>query len=391
MARTGPRATALITADCREFSTRTLAAILLDLGSDAYRGVPCWSGHAARWAHWTVPLAYDLHYPDIRPLMCNGGISRTALVLIAAARARYADHRTGRNCRPTNERLARDTGYTVRTVQRADEALRLLGVATEVLRGRQRTRAERFASWRVGDRARGWASVWTLHNNRQLSAIIHNVSPHPRSGRFRSLHEPSLEPTTAHRRPSGRRQRGAQRRTGPDEGGRTLAQAWRSHPSAPPWCRRHSPTAWARLLAAPARHAWTPRDLNQLVTDWLGVGHWIPDSPHKPIGLLGAILAWHGPDNLDQRPAAYDDARCAESLAAARAVVESERAAAAQARDIARQALAGPGRTQVGQQLALIRARSAQRHAKEIAAQIAQFEAHVATRRGAPHRGRDRS
>lgn len=136
VAGTGPRATALIAAGCRERSNRTLAAILLDLGADAYRGVPCWSGHAARWAHWTVPIAYDLHYADIRPLMCNGGISRTALVVIAAARARYADHRTGRNCRPTNERLARDTGYTVRTVQRADEALRLLGVATEVLRGR---------------------------------------------------------------------------------------------------------------------------------------------------------------------------------------------------------------------------------------------------------------
>ncbi|OBJ87450.1 hypothetical protein A9W97_17735 [Mycobacterium gordonae] len=389
MARTGPRATALIADGCREFSTGTLAAILLDLGADTYRGVPCWSGHAARWAHWTVPIAYDLHYADIRPLMCNGGISRTALVVIAAARARYADYRTGRNCRPTNERLARDTCYTVRTVQRADEALRLLGVATEVLRGRQRTRAERFASWRVGDRARGWASVWALHDNRQLTAIIHSVSPHPRSGRFRSLQEPSLELTTTHRRPTGRRQRGAQRRRGPDQAGQALALAWRSHLSAPQWCQRHTPAAWARLLAAPARHGWTPRDLNQLVTDWLGVGHWIADSPHKPIGLLGAILAWHGPDNLDQRPACYDDARYAESFGAAEVIVEDEPAATAQARDIARQALAGPGRTQVGQQLALIQARSAQRRAQEIAAQIAQFEAHVAARRGVPARGRE--
>lgn len=143
-------------------------------------------------------------------------------------------------------------------------------------------------------------------------------------------------------------------------------------------------------MAAPARHGWTPRDLNQLVTDWLGVGHWIPDSPHKPIGLLGAILAWHGLDNLDQRPACYDDARYAESFGAAGAIVEDERAADAEAADIVRQALAGPGRTQVGQQLALIRARSAQRRAAEVAAQIAQLEAHVAVRRGVPHRGRDR-
>jgi hypothetical protein len=78
-------------------------------------------------------------------------ISRRALLTIAAARARYADHATGRNSRPTNERLAADTGYSVRTVQRADTVLRLLGVATEVVRGRQRTRIERLASWRVGD------------------------------------------------------------------------------------------------------------------------------------------------------------------------------------------------------------------------------------------------
>ena len=56
----------------------------------------------------------------------------------------------GAGSRPTNERLAADTGLSVRTVQRADTALRLLGVATEVLRGRQRTRAP--SDWRRG----GW-------------------------------------------------------------------------------------------------------------------------------------------------------------------------------------------------------------------------------------------
>ena len=95
------------------------------------------------------------------------------------ARARYAEHGTGRGSRPTNERLAADTGLSVRTVQRADTALRLLGVATEVLRGRQRTRAERLASWRVGDRGRGWASVWALHDDAQLARLVGALSPHP--------------------------------------------------------------------------------------------------------------------------------------------------------------------------------------------------------------------
>ena len=55
-----------------------------------------------------------------------------------------------------------------------------------------------------------------------------------------------------------------------------LARAWRADPHAPPWARRHSVTAWARMLAGPAPHRWTPRDVNQLIGDWIGVGHWLP-------------------------------------------------------------------------------------------------------------------
>ncbi|OBJ84740.1 hypothetical protein [Mycobacterium asiaticum] len=226
----GPRVAELVSAGCPQLAAREFAAIVLDLGTDAHRGVPCWSGRAARWAHWTVPLAYDLHYHEIRTRICSGGISRNALVAIAAARARYADRTSGRNCRPTTERLARDTGYDVRTVQRAAEALRLLGVATEILRGRQRTRAERFASWRLGDRARGWASVWALHDKAQL---IHTVSSHPRSGRFQSLTKTKNALTTRHRAPDGSRRSGAGRRRAVDEGGLGLARAWRTHPGAP--------------------------------------------------------------------------------------------------------------------------------------------------------------
>jgi hypothetical protein len=53
---------------------------------------------------------------------------------VGEARACFADHATGRNCRRTNERLAADT------------VLQLLRVATEVLRGRQRTRIVRGAA-----------------------------------------------------------------------------------------------------------------------------------------------------------------------------------------------------------------------------------------------------
>ncbi|WP_342342407.1 helix-turn-helix domain-containing protein [Mycobacterium asiaticum] len=51
---------------------------------------------------------------------------------------RLSRYGTGWNCLPTNERLAAVTGLSERTWQRADTALRLLRMATEVLRGRQR-------------------------------------------------------------------------------------------------------------------------------------------------------------------------------------------------------------------------------------------------------------
>lgn len=161
-----------------EVAGRTPTAIHLELDDDTYAGVPCWLSGEQRWARVAVPIAYLSHYDTkVRPAMPSNPISLRALVRVAEARARYADWTTGRNSRPTNARLARDTGLSVRTVQRADTTLRLLGLATEVLRGRQRTRAERFASWRVGDRHRGWASVWALHH-----APVLPLSPHPRKG-----------------------------------------------------------------------------------------------------------------------------------------------------------------------------------------------------------------
>ena len=162
-----------------------LPRIVLDLDV-AWAAIPCWSGRARGWAQSTVPLAYALYYDThVRPAMPNNPVSVKSLVAVAEARASFADHRTGRDCRPTNARLAEITGLSVRTVQRASTALRLLGVATEVMRGRQRTRAERFASWRVGDKGRGWASVWALHDCR-----IRSLSPHPEGSHLSPQHLP---------------------------------------------------------------------------------------------------------------------------------------------------------------------------------------------------------
>lgn len=333
--------------DCHNWRPNQL--VVLEPPEGTHRGVACWSSRE-RWLTITVPTAYDLRYKAIRPQMRSGGISREALLAVAAARAAHADHRTGRDCRPSNARLVAMTGLSLRQVQRADEALRLLGVATELIRGRQRTLTERMASWRVGDRSRGWASVWVLHDNPIDLPDNASVTPHlvrvPKGTNSRQ------RVLTTRRTPSGRGKR-AYRRVSPDEAGTRLALAWRAHDGAPPWARRHSAEAWSTLLAEPARRGWNARDLNQLITDWLGTGHRIPDNPHKPIGLLGAVLRTHG--SLDERPTAADDARVREELAqrrADRARHHAERRQHHQAREAGRAALTGPGRAHCRQILA---------------------------------------
>jgi hypothetical protein len=331
--------------------------IVLEVDAEC-AAIPCWSGRARRWAQSTVPTAYLLRYnTHVRPAMPNNPVSLKTLVAVAEARASFAEHRTGRNCRPTNARLAALTGLSVRTVQRASTALRLLGVATEVMRGRQRTRAERFASWRVGDNGRGWASVWTLHDCR-----IQSLSPHPGGSHLPSKNSPNQLLTTPNRRHSAGSS-AATRRTSPEIRALGLANNWIRDEQSPAWARRYrTGTPWAHILAGPARHGWTPRDLNTLIRDWVGTGHWLPDSPHKPIGLLGAILAAHG--DLNNRPSAHDVAREHEELQRARARVAAQLAAhetSRHARAAGRAALSGPGREAARKALQDIRERARHR------------------------------
>lgn len=311
--------------------------------------IPCWSGRAQRWVQETVPAAFhDRYDTHVRPAMPNNPVSLKSLLAVAKARASFAEHRTGRHCRPTNDRLAQLTGLSVRTVQRASTALRLLGVATEVMRGRQRTRHERLASWRVGDRGRGWASVWALHDSRVIV-----LSPHP--GGSLSLSKNSLKSvlTTPGRKTGGSV---AARRRSLDTKALNLANQWVHDEHSPSWARRYrTGTPWVHVLKQAAHHGWTPRDLNQLLTEWVGTGHWLPESPHKPIGLMGRILAMHG--NYQARPTALDEAREQEELMLARERVRQQsakRAAAEMSRQAGRAALTGPGRDAVRRALAEI-------------------------------------
>lgn len=344
VARTSPRSLAVFSAALHD---RRSQPVSLDLGEGAHLGVPCWRSRE-HWLGVTIPMAYFLRYDQVvRPAMPGEPVTLDTLLRVARARAQYADHATGRNCRPLNSTVAGVAGVAAKTVTRASNVLRLLGIATEVLRGRPRTLAERMASWRVGDRARGWASVWVLHDSQGLNRRLWTLSTHLRSGQACSPIKTSSVVTTRTARPTGRRQRGATRRKATDPGGGRLARAWRADPHSPSWCQRYSINAWAAVLAAPAAADWTPRDLNQLISDFQAIHRTqLTAPPRRPIAALAAILHWHGRDNLGDRPAALEEAREAAELLAASERVEAQHAqrhAHHVQRQQARAALGGAG------------------------------------------------
>lgn len=320
---TAPRALRSLRAPGCSIPRRT--ALSIDPGT--YAAVPCWWS-AEKWIS-QIRLAYLTRYVPVRARLLRshggGGISLTTLISVAAAMAAAADFRTGRDSRLSNATLGKRTGLCIKTVQRARFVLARLGLATEVLRGRQRTRSERMGSWRVGDKARGWASVWALHapprpvdNSGGLPAGQGQMSPHPRRGSFKHLVLPSSGKTTD--KPVDKSASKGLGDRGRDPDGVVLARQWLADPLTPRWAHRHTPYGWARALAGAADHGWCARDLNQGLRDWQLMGHWVPDDPYRPIGLIGKMLTVLG---LNERPAMVEMVRDQERV---------ERAARAQTR-----------------------------------------------------------
>lgn len=310
---------------------------ILELPKGAYRGVACWHSDL----DWLIQaeIAYDLFYPVLRTLVCDkkgrGGCGREAFRKVCAARASAADWDTGRNSRLAVETIQAMTGLSEATVQRASRLMKAFGLATEVFRGRQRTKRERLASWRVKDRSRGWASVYALHppNNPQVTARKFeidplpntSVTPHPRRGPVRapsplgdnSLHQTGTAGSLKSRasRDPSRTQRARQKRkqSPPDPRGLLLARNWLHSGLAPSWAERVTITAWGRVLAPLAGHHWTPADLHALLRDHRGLPY-VAANPHKPIALMNTLIArYRDLDDLACPPAYYDQQREAEA------------------------------------------------------------------------------
>jgi hypothetical protein len=338
---------------CRRF-----CQVRLKLDDNPYGGIACWAG-AQAWVELHVPDAYRRGYratvlPQLRKIR-GGGISLDKVKGVALAMAQAAGHNTGRESRLTVATIMDRTGFGKSTVERARTALRLLGLATEVFRGRQRTYAERMASWRVGDRARGWASVWALHpvtpvdKTRIIRAGQVQMAPHPHRGLF-SPDSSSQKRVTTHRTvqsgAASRRSRPARARrvSVPDSKGAVLASRWLRSAQTPAWARQHTPAGWASALAESARYGWNADDLNAIITDWARAAGVAP-TPAAPIAFMRWLIGRHdlafSPTILDQAAREQDQTE----RAARRDDAAIELAKAAAARTAGQEALAGPGRT----------------------------------------------
>ncbi len=379
----------------REEACRRFCQVRLTFGDNPFGGIACWGG-AQAWVEIHVPDVYRRGYlatvlPELRATR-GGGVSLRAVKLVALAMAQAAEHSTGRGSRLTVATIMARTGLGESTVQRARTALRLLGVATEVFRGRLRTYTERMASWRVGDRARGWASVWALHpptpvdKTRVVCAGQTLMAPHPRRGLF-SLEGSSRQGvTTGNAVASGaaarRSPRTRQRKLSlPDPRGAVLASRWLRDGRTPGWARKHTPTGWAAALAEPARYGWNADDLNAIITDWTTDTGQVP-APTTPVAFLRWLLKRH---DLAFSPTLLEHARRDQERAAAqerRDAAAQELVRSAQARATAQTDLHGPGHQLAHQVLAQATGAAAERKAAAIKAEHAARNAAVARARG---------
>ena len=286
----------------KEAACRRYCKVALELEDGAYGGIARWRG-AQHWVEIVVRCAFTAEYTRIRPILVQtsgGGISLKSLLAVATVMAEAADFDTGRNSRLTVETTAERIKGGERTVQRARQALKLLRVATEVLRGRLRTKDERFASWRFNDKARGWASVWALHlskpvdKTRIMVAGSIQMAPHPRRGHlpsFSSRREVLTTKRSVNKRAASRRKEsGAEvEKAEATRKGLLLASKWLGNPRTPGWARQHSPRGWAPALADPAAHGWIAADLNDTIDDWSKATRMAPDPKH-PIAFIRWLM-----------------------------------------------------------------------------------------------------
>lgn len=258
------------------------------------------------------------------------------VLAVARGMAAYADHRTGRDCRPTNARLVELLRVSLSTVQRCRRVLKALGLAVELVRGRSiMTRSERLEAWRRGSSHRKIAAVFalcsrrargakmrarmvrdTLSTRRARPTAVERDTPPGAASRERVSHHSSthLRATTEQLRgrsaPAHTEGSHGRKRPAPDPKVRRLVEAVRGRVW---WLRGVSTARMVPPLTRFAREGWSPRDVELGLRDALSTRGWtVPRELKQPAGYLAGLLRELDPAD---RPTAVEEAMAAAAAA----------------------------------------------------------------------------
>jgi hypothetical protein len=290
-------------------SRRVSAGVRPEPGATSAR--PAWWG-ATDWVEVEVRGAVGEH----RDICRAHHVDPDTVIAIARDMAHFADHRTGRDCRPTNTRLVTLLRVSLSTVQRARRVLKQLGLVVELVRGRSvMTRAERLTAWRRGSAHRHVAAEFALCSRRSrpgrswsLPQLVERDTP-PSALRDNGYLTPlgsslrtKTETKKAAPRPAAAQNPAASRRRGVDPRTQRLAEAVRRRLG---WLSEVSTRRLAPALHRFAQASWTPRDVDRAVVDALATRGWrLPRRLDQPAAYLATLLRALDPED---RPGALDE------------------------------------------------------------------------------------
>jgi DNA-binding transcriptional ArsR family regulator len=295
--------------------------------------------HAAilRWVRAPAPAWWSLDdwladvADALTPEVCREfSVAPDTALAVARAHAAHADFRTGRGCRPTNERLVELARVSLSTVQRARRALEALGLVRRQVEGRSiMSREERLQAWRRGSSHRQVAAEFALCSRRRRAPKVStpkvgegandlgadpqsvdgdtppgakNVSSlsHLRSTHLRRQTEKNEEEALRAPSPTGKRRRAG----GAHPGAGRLADAVLRRLL---WLAGVSPRRITPTLSRFARAGWTDRDVELAVRDVLARRSWKVPAPatlRQPAAYLAGLLREWDPAD---RPTAAEE------------------------------------------------------------------------------------
>ena len=312
----------------------------------ATSAAPAWWG-ATDWVEVEVRGAV---WGEFRDVCRNHHVDPDTVIAVARGHAHYADHKTGRDCRPTNARLVELCRVSLSTVQRARRVLEALGLVRRLVQGRSfMTRAERLQAWRRGSSHRKVAAVFALTSRgreRARSGLVvvgggpkrttsrlgidaQVVSARPTAVErdtppgahkvsvYLQLGSGHLRTTTEQRRgrsaPAHTEASGGRKPARLDPASRRLAEAVRFRLA---WLRGVSPYRLTPTLHRFAQAGWTAKDVERAAGESMTARGWrvVPAELAQPAAYLATLLREVDPAD---RPGALDEQRAADERAQA--------------------------------------------------------------------------